>query len=102
MVFLIAGVLTMKALPLAERFKGTKELAAEVTQALKPDDQIAAYNVGNRPGVVFYNSKPIIFLNSESEAREFIRQRRGFLFTHVSTAKFGRIFDQKGELAVII
>lgn len=104
MVFAIAGYLTLQVLPAVEKYKGTRELCAEVTKVILPDESIAAFDVGNRPGVVFYNSKPIVFLKSESEAISFLNNKRGYCFTHVSNFNqlkpYGQLFSRRGELAV--
>jgi len=106
MVFIIAFILTMQTLPAVEKFKGTKELAIEISKVIKPNEVIAAYAIGNRPGVIFYNSKPVLMLNSEKEAINFIKARRGYCFTQISNLKrlekYGKVFNQRGELAVII
>jgi len=61
MVFIITMILTLQTLPTVEKYKGTKELGQKVAAVIEKDQKIAAYNVGNRPGVVFYNAKPITF-----------------------------------------
>jgi hypothetical protein len=104
-VFLLVSQLTITVLPAVEKYKGTKELAAEVTKVLKPSETIAAFDIGNRPGVVFYNSKTILFLNSENEAAAFLKEKNGYLFTQTSNLsnliKSGSLFRQMGELAVL-
>lgn len=102
MVFVIVFILTIQTLPTVEKYKGTKELAIKVSQNIKEGELIAAYNVGNRPGVVFYNSKPIVFLKNETQAKKFLRNRKGYLFTTTEEIKkYGRVFAEKGELIVL-
>lgn len=91
MVFIITLVLALQTLPTIEKYKGTKELASKVAQVIKEDELIAAYNIGNRPGVVFYNSKPIVFLKTEKEFSDFINKKKGYCFT----------VNEKGELVVL-
>jgi len=100
MVFIITLILTLLVLPAVEPLKGEKELGQKVAQAIRPGEKIAAFNTGNRPGVVFYNSQPVVFLSSEAEARSFLRGRHGFLFTAEKPLAFGRLFAQQGELFV--
>jgi 4-amino-4-deoxy-L-arabinose transferase-like glycosyltransferase len=100
MVFIITLILTLWTLPAVEPLKGEKELGQKVAAALTPTKLIAAYNVGNRPGVVFYNSRTVVMLSSEAESRSFLRQRRGFLFTAERPLPFGRLFARQGELFV--
>jgi hypothetical protein len=105
MVFCITLILTVQTLPTVEKYKGTKELAIKVTQNIKKGEVIAAYNTGNRPGIVFYNSKPIVFLENEKEAIKFIRNKEGYCFTTITELekfkKIGNLLDKQGELAVL-
>ncbi|OGB87794.1 hypothetical protein A3H38_00025 [candidate division WOR-1 bacterium RIFCSPLOWO2_02_FULL_46_20] len=81
MVFALAFVLTTQTLPAVEKYKGTKELAQEVTQNIKENQTIAAYNTGNRPGIVFYSSKPVVYLKNEQEFKTFLKEKKGYVFT---------------------
>ncbi len=81
MVFAIAFILTTQTLPAVEKYKGAKELAQQMTQNIKEGEIIAAYNIGNRPSVVFYNTKPVVFLKSEEELNKFLKEKRGYCFT---------------------
>lgn len=102
MVFILAFVLSMQTLPTVEKYKGTKELAEKVRQIINEDQLIAAYNIGNRPGVVFYNSKPVVFLENETQVNKFLKNKRGYLFTtSKELKKYGNVFEEKGELIVI-
>ncbi|OGC36090.1 hypothetical protein A2311_00550 [candidate division WOR-1 bacterium RIFOXYB2_FULL_48_7] len=108
-VFVFAFILISVALPQVEPLKGTKELAQSVTQLLKPTDLIAAYDIGNRPGVIFYNVRPVRLLSSEAEVRYFLKHKQGYLFTQKSNLikLIGNkkeslpAFCSKGELAVL-
>lgn len=101
----VALILIFWALPLAEEYKGTKYLGSEVAKVIQPDETIAAYNTGNRPSVVFYNIKPVLFLSTEAEVKVFLARKKGYLFTAVgelkNVKKYGRVFKEKGELAVL-
>ena len=104
MVFVMTTILTTQTLPAVEEYKGTKELAQKVTEVIKPHEQIAAYNVGNRPGIVFYNSKPVVYLNSEKELNNFLRAKKGYCFTTVDEGKkikWGKSLFEKGDLVII-
>ncbi|MFA6430952.1 MAG: glycosyltransferase family 39 protein [Candidatus Margulisiibacteriota bacterium] len=100
MVSGITLVLISYTLPAVEPYKGTKELAQKVSAAIKPGEQIAAYDVGNRPSVVFYNSKPIVFLESEAEVREFMEKKRGYCF--VMAGEYAKlnftVYTKQGEI----
>ena len=91
MVFAIALVLTTQTLPAVEEYKNTRKLAQKVSENIKENEIIAAYDIGNRPGVVFYNQKPVVFLESEKEFKKFIKEKRGYCFTT----------DKNGELTVL-
>jgi 4-amino-4-deoxy-L-arabinose transferase-like glycosyltransferase len=103
--FAIALILTTQILPAVEKYKGSKELGEKVTQVIKENEQIAAYRIGNRPSVVTYNAKPIIFIDTEVEAKRFLNNKKGYLFTNTGEIKnFEKgfvVFDKIGELAVI-
>ncbi len=105
MVFVIAFVLTVQTLLAVEKYKGTKELGEKVSQAIKENEGIAAYKVGNRPGVVFYNSKPVLFLKNEEELLSFLRNKKGYCFTTLSAYEKlkgkVKVLDKRGELAVL-
>jgi hypothetical protein len=105
MVFVLTLILTTQTLPMIESYKGEKELGQKITAVIKPNEQIAAFDVGNRPGVVFYNSKPIVFLTREAEVKIFIAGKQGYCFTTVDNYnKMGnsnRIFTQKADLVVL-
>ena len=104
-VFLITFILTTQTLPAVEKYKGTKELAAEVGRIIKTQERIAAFDVGNRPGVVFYNTKTILFLKNDKEAVDFLKQKKGYCFTtlsHLDNLKpYAKVIAQQGELAVL-
>jgi len=105
MVFVMTAILTTQTLPAVEKFKGTKELARKVSEAIKPNEQIAAYNIGNRPGIVFYNSKPIVYLESKKELFDFLRLKKGYCFTTIEEynklKKKPTALNKKGDLIVI-
>jgi len=102
MVFIITFVLTTQTLPAVEKYKGSKELGAKVTENIKAHEIISAYEVGNRPSIVFYNSKPIVFLESKEEVESFLRNKKGYCFTASEEfKKHPRIFAQKGELIIL-
>jgi 4-amino-4-deoxy-L-arabinose transferase-like glycosyltransferase len=105
MAALVAIILIFWALPLAEEYKGTKYLGREVAKVIQPNETIAAYETGNRPSVVFYNIKPVQFLTTEAEVKVFLGKKKGYLFTTVGELKkikkYGRIFKEQGELAVV-
>ena len=105
MVFVLTFILTTQTLPMIENYKGEKELGAKVAAIIKPQEQIAAYNVGNRPGVVFYNTKPIIFLQTEEELSAFLNNKRGYCFTTTAeTKKLNkkvRFTQEKSDLVVL-
>ncbi|MFH1542578.1 MAG: hypothetical protein ABIE84_05765, partial [bacterium] len=103
-VFLITFVLTTSTLPKIEYFKGTKVLANKVSAVIQPGEEIAAYKIGNRPGVIFYNKKRVIFLNGEKELEGFLLYKNGYLFTtkeEVKNIKYGKLFAEQGDLAVL-
>ena len=105
MVFVITAILTIQILPMVETYKGVKELAGEVSRVIKPGESLAAFDTGNRPSVVFYNHKPIVFLLNEHEVISFLNLKKGYCFTSVSQSgrfkPYAKVFDQKGEMAVL-
>ncbi|MBU0502643.1 MAG: glycosyltransferase family 39 protein [bacterium] len=105
MVFMMTAVLTTKTLPAIEEYKGTKELAQKVTEVIKPNEQIAAYHVGNRPGIVFYNSKPVVYLETEQKLAAFLQAKKGYCFTTVGKVEEAKgklkVWKAKGDLAII-
>lgn len=105
MVFIITLILTTQTLPAVEKYKGSKELGQKVTQVIKANDQIAAYNIGNRPSIVLYNDQPIIFLETEQEVLNFTRRNKGYCFTTMEEYKKlkrkPKVLATKGELVVI-
>ena len=100
MVSVITLVLIAYTLPAVEPYKGTKELAQKVNAAIKQTEQIAVYDIGNRPSVVFYSSKPVVFLESEAEVREFINKKRGYCF--VMAGEYAKlnftVYTKQGEI----
>jgi hypothetical protein len=108
-VFIITTILTMLVLPEVDTFKGAKPLGLELAGIIKPADQVAAYDTGNRPSVVLHSPKPVIFLGSEKQLLSFIRQKSGYVFTtpaiyekiKPSLPKTARIIDKKGDLLII-
>ena len=105
MVYTIVGILTIQILPAVEEFKGVKDLAGEVSRVIEPGQSIGAFDIGNRPSVVFYNHQEIVFLNDEKAAAAFLMAQKGYCFTSLPQAehlsRYGKIFAQKGELAVL-
>ena len=78
---------------------------AKVAAVIKPQEEIASYDVGNRPGVVYYNIKPVVFLTQEAKAKAFLAGQKGYCFTTTGNYdKLGRptrLFAQKGDLVVL-
>jgi 4-amino-4-deoxy-L-arabinose transferase-like glycosyltransferase len=105
MVFVLALILTTSTLPQIEKFKGIKELAQQTNKVLRQRDQIAAYKIGNRPSVVYYSAKPVVFLKNEKEFVRFLQQVRGYCYTPYSEYKEYRrvvdLLDRKGDLSVV-
>jgi len=105
MVFIIMFILTTMVLPGVDKLKGEKELGIIVSKNIKEGEFIAAYNTGNRPGIVFYNSKPIIFLDSEQALNSFLKNKKGYCFTTRSELKKikkdNRVFAKQGELVIL-
>ena len=105
MVFVVIGFLTFQTLPAVENFKGTKELAQKVSHVIKDDETIASYQIGNRPGVVFYNQKPILFLDQEKDLLSFLKKKKGYCFTtteqYEKLKKKVKLLGIKGDLVVI-
>ncbi|PIS31802.1 hypothetical protein COT42_00205 [Candidatus Saganbacteria bacterium CG08_land_8_20_14_0_20_45_16] len=104
MVFVMTAILTTQTLPAVEEYKGTKELAQRVSEVVGAS-LIAAYNVGNRPGIVFYNSKPIIYLETEKELVIFLKNKKGYCFTTIEEynklKKKPTALNKKGDLVVV-
>jgi hypothetical protein len=109
MVFAIMFFLTLAILPRVEEFKGTRFLGNNLSKAIAPQKEIAAFEIGNRPSVVLYNCQPINFLSDEKELITFLKNKRGYVFTtadeyekikgHLPAGT--RIFSQKGDLLII-
>ena len=106
MVFIITLILTLQTLPTVEKYKGTKELAEKVARVIKENEAIAAFRVGNRPGVVFYNVKPVIFIENEDELSDFMVKKQGYCFTtaeELKNIKFKtKVFAKQGDLVVLV
>ncbi|MBN3032994.1 MAG: glycosyltransferase family 39 protein [Candidatus Saganbacteria bacterium] len=108
-VFAIALVLTVQALPQVENFKGAKPLGRELAKVLRPGEQVAAYETGNRPSVVLHSPLPVTFLTREAELASFLAARRGYAFTTTDEyekiktrlPRGARVFDRKGDLLVL-
>ncbi|MBN2058694.1 MAG: hypothetical protein JW782_07845, partial [Candidatus Saganbacteria bacterium] len=105
MVFIIAFILVTQTLPAVEKFKGTRELAVKVAVVTLPDELIAAYDVGNRPGIVYYNKKPILFLKSEKDLKKFTALKLGYCYITAGTYErikdWAEILDRRGDLVVV-
>ena len=102
MVFIIAFVLTTQTLPAVEKYKGSKELGQKVAAVIENNEIIAAYEVGNRPSIVLYNSRPIVYLQDQKEVELFLKNRKGYCFTAAKDYKtHPRVFEQIGELTVL-
>lgn len=105
MVFIIAFILVTQTLPAVEKFKGTKELAERLAVITLRDELIAAYDVGNRPGIVFYNKKPILFLENEDDLKMFTRLKLGYCFvtegTYEKIKDWAEKLDSRGDLVVV-
>lgn len=105
MVFILTFILATQTLPMIENYKGEKELGAKVAAVIKPNEQIAAYNVGNRPGIVFYNVKPVVYLENVKELNAFLKNKKGYCFTTTKEYKVLKvksdIFKKKGDLIII-
>jgi len=109
MIFAITLLLTLVALPQVENFKGAKPLGQELAKAIKPGQQVAAYETGNRPSVVLHSPALVTFLTREAELDGFLAARRGFAFTTTDEyekiktrlPRGARILDTKGDLLVL-
>ena len=109
MVFAIALILTVNALPQVENFKGAKPLGQELAKAVKPGQMIAAYETGNRPSVVLHSPRTVNYLTSEAGLDAFLSAKKGYAFTttgeyeKIKTRLPGgaKVFGKKGDLLVI-
>ncbi|MFH1386312.1 MAG: glycosyltransferase family 39 protein [bacterium] len=109
MVFIITLILTVWALPEVENFKGAKELGKELNIVIKPNQIIAAYNVGNRPSVVLHSPKPVKFLETEKELSVYINHKKGYVFTLVEEYEKmkerlparTKVLAKKGDLLIL-
>jgi 4-amino-4-deoxy-L-arabinose transferase-like glycosyltransferase len=109
MVFALAALLTLQALPRVEQFKGAKPLGRELAKVIGPGQKIAAYETGNRPSVVLHSPRTVTFLTREAELASFLAARRGYAFTtkdeyekiKTRLPRGAKIFDSKGDLLVL-
>ncbi|MBU1026597.1 MAG: glycosyltransferase family 39 protein [Candidatus Margulisbacteria bacterium] len=105
MVFIITFILTMQTLPAVEQYKGSKVLGNKIEQVILPGQIITAYNTGNRPSVVLYNSQPVEFLTNENEFISFLRLKNGYCITTIEEYDKLKIkvdvLAKKGDLIVI-
>jgi 4-amino-4-deoxy-L-arabinose transferase-like glycosyltransferase len=109
MVFGIALILTVEALPQVENFKGAKPLGQELAKVVKNRQMIAAYETGNRPSVVLHSPATVTFLTKEAELDRFLSAKKGFAFTttdeyekiRLRLPRGAKVFDKKGDLLVI-
>ncbi|OGC23687.1 hypothetical protein A2291_04210 [candidate division WOR-1 bacterium RIFOXYB2_FULL_42_35] len=103
--FAIIASLVFQTLPVVEGYKATKDLAKKVSTVLQAEDQIAAWEVGNRPSVVYYNKKTVRFLLTKADLYEFVRSKKGYCF--VTKEQFNNlttklpVFTKQGELIVL-
>jgi hypothetical protein len=97
----------MVVLPQVEELKGEKPLGEAVAKLISAHQEIGVFAVGNRPGVVFYNARPVVFLNSREELASFLQKRRGYVFTttdkyeKMSLPAYVKVLEKKGDLMVI-
>ncbi len=105
LVFAVMFILTIMALPLAEQYKGAKPLGAEIAKVIKPGQQIAAFDTGNRPSIVLYSPQPVKLLANHQKLVAFVHEKRGYCFTSLSEYKkvksFASLLAKSGDLAVI-
>jgi hypothetical protein len=109
MVFAIALILTTLILPGVEDLKGSKPLGRQISEIIEPGQEIAAYEVGNRPSVVLHSPQPVQFLKHQDALNFFLLKRKGYVFTTTneyekikkSLPRNTRILDKKGDLLVI-
>jgi 4-amino-4-deoxy-L-arabinose transferase-like glycosyltransferase len=109
MVFVLALVLTVNALPQVEQFKGAKPLGQELAKVIKDKQAIASYETGNRPSVVLHSPRTVVYLTREAELNSFLSAKKGFAFTTADEyekiksrlPRGAKVFDKKGDLLVI-
>ncbi|MDD4178591.1 MAG: glycosyltransferase family 39 protein [Candidatus Margulisbacteria bacterium] len=109
MVFILVGSLTLQALPAIEKYKGAKPLGLELAEKIQPGDQIAVYNVGNRPSIVLHSPKPVKFLENMKAVNFFLSKKGRYLFTTTdeyekikpALPRRVKILDKKGDLLVL-
>ena len=109
MVFLIAGVLTLRALPQVEEFKGAKPLGRELAKVIKKGQAVASYETGNRPSVVLHSPRTVTYLTSEAELDRWLAAKKGYAFTTADEyekirsrlPRGAKVFDKKGDLLVV-
>jgi hypothetical protein len=107
LVFAVTWILTMVVLPQVEALKGEKPLGAAVARVISTRQEIGVFDIGNRPGVVLYNVRPVVFLSSPEELASFLQKRRGYVFTttdkyeKMSLPGYVKVLDKKGDLMVI-
>ncbi len=104
-VFIITLILATLTLPTVEQYKGEKEMGQIISKNIKAGQKIAVFDAGNRPGIVFYNQQPIIFLKDHNQLVTFLYEKKGYCITspdeYEKVKAFTRVLDQRGELLVI-
>lgn len=97
--------LIMQTLPVIENYKATKDLTKKVNEVLTKEDLLAAWEVGNRPSIVYYNKKTVKYLYSKADLYEFVSSKKGYCFVTKEQYKNltikPPIFAQQGELIVL-
>lgn len=105
----IVFILITQTLPLVENFKGAKPLGEKLAKTIAANQKIAAYKVGNRPSVVFYSHKPVLFLANEKELYPYLAHKKGYCwliapeYEKIKNKLPGktRVFDKKGEMIIL-
>jgi len=104
-VFIITLILATLTLPTVEQYKGEKEMGQIIAKNIRAGQKIAVFDAGNRPGIVFYNQQPIIFLSDHNQVVSFLYERKGYCITSPAEYKrvksFARVLDKRGELLVL-
>ena len=109
MVFAIALALTALILPGVDELKGAKPLGKHLSEIIEPGQEIAAYEVGNRPSVVLHSPSPVKFIDKKEGLNSFLSRKSGYVFTteeeyeKIKKSLPGKVkvLDRKGDLLVL-
>jgi hypothetical protein len=90
------GYINERVFPVVEQFKPIKPLALQLKATVGPSDRIGVYRFSRMDSQVYYTQRPVTWLSTPEEIKEFARQTKGHGYVFASESDFNKYLKKSG------